>query len=402
MVKEILIFIILIAQIALYTYFALSTIYFLVFSIAGLFKYLPHPSAKSIFNRFIVLIPGYKEDIVIVDVAEQALKQDYPKECYDVTIIADSFKPETISTLRKLPIDVIEVVFENSSKSKALNKAMAILPDIYDAVIILDADNIMAKDCIHKMNDAINQGYEAVQGHRTAKNKNTSFAVLDSVSEEINNHIFRKGHRVLGLSSALIGSGMAFRYPMFKQYMSKIDSTGEDKELEIKLINDGIKIEYLEDAYIFDEKVQKSKGFMIQRTRWLANQFLYAKLYFFWSVKQLIVNKNVDLFDKVGQQFLPPRIFLLGFLFIASAFSFFINSTEFTFAWLSLTTLCIITLAISIPRKYYTITTLQAALLLPKGFIFMFFSLIRIHKAKKNWGHTAHGLMNEKSNTGNH
>jgi len=346
-------------------------------------------------NRFIVLIPGYKEDLVIVDVAAQALSQDYPKEFFDVAVIADSFQPETISRLNQLPIKVIEVVFEKSSKSRALNKAMSLLPDVYDAVLILDADNLMAKNCLVKMNEALNRGYEAIQGHRTAKNRNTDFAVLDSVSEEINNHIFRKGHRVVGLSSALIGSGMAFRYQLFKQYMLNIDSTGEDKELEIKLINDGKKIEYLSDAYIYDEKVQKSRVFMVQRTRWLTNQFRYAKRYFFWSFKQLILRRNVDLFDKVIQQFLPPRIFLLGFLFIVSVISLFFNSLRFSYAWLLLTGLCIITLAISIPRKLYSFSTFKATLLLPKGFIFMFFSLIRIYKANKSWGHTTHGELKE-------
>jgi hypothetical protein len=33
---------------------------------------------------------------------------------------------------------------------------------------------------------------------------NNSWAILDAISEEINNNIFRKGHRVLGLSSAII------------------------------------------------------------------------------------------------------------------------------------------------------------------------------------------------------
>ena len=259
--------------------------------------------------------------------------------------------------------------------------------------MILDADNLMANDCLQKMNSAINRGYEAVQGHRTAKNRNTDFAVLDSVSEEINNHIFRKGHRVMGLSSALIGSGMAFRYQMFKQYMANIDSTAEDKELEIKLINDGKKIEYLNDALIFDEKVQKSQVFMVQRTRWLANQLKYAKRYFFWSLKQFILKGNIDLLDKVIQQFFPPRIFLLGFLVIASCISIFLNPLIYTQAWISLTILCIITLVISTPRRYYTFSTLKAVFLLPKGFIFMFFSLIRIYKANKSWGHTTHGVI---------
>ena len=400
MTKEILISVALIVQIVVFAYMALSTLYFLIFSVAGLFSHHTIESSEKRLNRFIVLIPGYKEDLVIVDVAAHTLEQDYPKEFYDVAVIADSFQLETIERLKQLPIKVIEVAFEKSSKSRALNKAMSLLPDVYDAVIILDADNLMAKDCLVKMNEALNCGYEAVQGHRTAKNRNTDFAVLDSVSEEINNQIFRKGHRVLGLSSALIGSGMAFRYLLFKQYMSNIDSTAEDKELEIKLINDGKKIEYLDDAFIYDEKVQKSKVFMVQRTRWLANQLKYAKRYFFWSFRQLLLKGNIDLFDKIIQQFLPPRIFLLGFLFIVLIISLFFNSLRYTFAWLSLTALCVITLVISTPRRYYTYSTLKATLLLPKGFIFMFFSLIRIKKANKSWGHTKHGVIKETDKTG--
>lgn len=60
-----------------------------------------------------------------------------------------------------------------------------------------------------------NPDVEAVQTHRIAKNMNNDMALLDAVSEEINNTIFRLGHAKLGLSAALIGSGMAFRYDLF-------------------------------------------------------------------------------------------------------------------------------------------------------------------------------------------
>jgi cellulose synthase/poly-beta-1,6-N-acetylglucosamine synthase-like glycosyltransferase len=399
MAEKILISIVLIIQLVIFAYLTWSTLYFLVFSIAGLFKLKVAVFPETKLNKFIVLIPGYKEDMVIVDVAAHALEQDYPREFYDIAVIADSFQPETLAKLKSLPIKVIEVSFEKSSKSKALNKAMSLLPDIYEAVIVLDADNVMATDCISKMNNALNCGFEAIQGHRTAKNRNTSFAVLDSVSEEINNHIFRRGHRALRLSSALIGSGMGFRYQLFKQYMSDIESTAEDKELEIKLINDGKVIEYLDDALIYDEKVQKSQVFMVQRTRWLANQLKYARQYFFWSIKQFVLKGNIDLFDKVIQQSLPPRIFLLGFMFIALVLSLLFNPISLTFAWLGLTALCVIALLISIPRKYYNYSTLKAVLLLPKGFIFMFISLIRIYKAGKTWGHTTHVVVKGSDQT---
>lgn len=381
----------------IFIYFSVAAIYFSIYSVSGLFKYRLKPKKDDIQRMFAVLIPGYKEDAVIIDVARQALNQDYPAGKFEVVIIADSFQQTTLDELRKLPIRVVEVAFEKSSKSRALNKTMSILPDIYDAVIILDADNIMARDFITKMNAALSSGFVAIQGHRKAKNRNTSFAVLDSVSEEINNHIFRKGHRVIGLSSALIGSGMAFEYRMFRDYMETIDSFGEDKELEIKLLRDRRRIEYCEDAFVYDEKVQKSQVFMVQRTRWLANQFIYAREYFFPSLKELFIIGNIDYFDKVFQQLLPPRIFLMGFLVIISLFSLFLNPIPITIAWIVLTILCTLTLLISIPGPYYNMETLKAVLVLPKGFIFMLGSLFRIFKAKRSFGHTTHSV--QKDNT---
>ncbi len=70
----------------------------------------------------------------------------------------------------------------------------------------------MAKGFLNEVNVAFDLGAKVVQAHRTAKNLNTPFAFLDACNEEINNHIYRKGHAAIGLSPALIGSGMAFEY----------------------------------------------------------------------------------------------------------------------------------------------------------------------------------------------
>jgi hypothetical protein len=56
-----------------------------------------------------------------------------------------------------------------------------------------------------------------VQGHRAAKIQG-AFAMLDAMSEEINNNIYSKGHRTIGMSSRLVGSGMAFSYQLFKYH----------------------------------------------------------------------------------------------------------------------------------------------------------------------------------------
>jgi len=381
-------------------YFGFGAIYILIFALASLIKYKPNRKKDIRQRKTAVLIPGYKEDAVIVDVAKQALLQSYKQEQFDVVVIADSFQSETLQKLNDLPIKVIEVSFEKSTKSKALNKAMEVLGDNYEIACILDADNIMAEDVLERINEAFENGYKVVQGHRVAKNLNTSFAILDAVSEELNNNIFRNGHRVLGLSSALIGSGMAFDYAFFKSTMKQVNAVGGfDKELELRLLKDKQKIEYLPDAIVYDEKIQKSDAFANQRKRWLSAQFIYFRRYVLSGLFHLIFKGNVDFFDKVYQMISPPRILLLGLVGIMTVAYWMIellvpNAVQLAVTPLYWTIVCGITIAafaFGIPRKFYNKETLLAILSLPKAFLIMFASLFKLKGANKKFIHTQHG-----------
>ncbi|HZK98236.1 MAG TPA: glycosyltransferase family 2 protein [Prolixibacteraceae bacterium] len=391
-------------QIIVFTALLLSTLYIFVFAFAGLFyKQISYPASPTL-RKIAVLIPGYKEDDVIVEVAKDALAQDYPKEKYDVVIIADSFQPETIKQLRQLPIKVIEVKFDKSTKSKALNRAMEQLTDAYEIAVVLDADNLMAADFLSKVNAALELNYMAVQGHRTAKNMDTHLAILDAASEEINNHIFRKGHRVLGLSSAIIGSGMAFKYDFFKTMMLSVTAIGGfDKEIELKMLKAKHKIAYLDDALVYDEKVQKAEVFSNQRRRWLSAQLHYFRQDFGSSLKALITKGNIDYFDKAIQFIQPPRILLLGgVLSLGTLFLllniFFQTNSSFIYLWISVVLLCILVFVFSIPRAFYNTRTLKALASLPKGMLLMFGSLMKIRGANKQFIHTKHSAVKTQQN----
>lgn len=384
-----------------FIYFAIAAVYVFVFSFAAVFP--PRKSKEKVkaMRKMAVLIPGYKEDAVIVDVATDALNQEYPKELFDVVVIADSFQNETINTLKALPIKLVEVSFEKSTKSKALNKAMETIGNNYDVAVILDADNLMASDFLSKINHAFDCGFKVVQGHRVAKNLNTHFAVLDAISEEINNHIFRKGHRNLGLSSALIGSGMAFDYHLFKTTMANVNAIGGfDKELELKLLRDKIKIEFLNNALVLDEKVQKPEVFANQRKRWLSAQFIYFRRYFFSGLKHLITKGNIDFFDKVYQMVSPPRLLLLGLTtFFTLGYGLVALLPEVQDAlvlpfatWLAVSVLVYASFVLAVPIGFYNKKTLMAVFSLPKAFILMLLSLFKLRGANKKFIHTAHGV----------
>ncbi|MEM8556731.1 MAG: glycosyltransferase family 2 protein, partial [Bacteroidota bacterium] len=264
---------------------ALVVGYLLVFALAsrGL---RAAPALGTPEHRLAVFIPAYKEDAVIVDVAQQALDQSYPQALYEVIVIADSLQPATLDALAALPIQVVEVSFEKSTKAKALNAALSLIATraaaegapLFDGAVVLDADNVMERDALARLAAHLQAGAQVVQGQRVAKNLDTPMAKLDALSEGINNQIFRAGHAHLGLSAALIGSGMAFDYDLFDRCMNRAQAVGGfDKELELMLLAEGIRIAWAPEAVIYDEKVSGGQTFENQRTRWLSAQFHYLR-----------------------------------------------------------------------------------------------------------------------------
>ncbi len=390
-------------QLLLYVYLAIIGLYLLAFALASLFPLKDDNMGDETPKKIAVLIPGYKEDNIILDIARLALKQNYPSEFYDVVIIADSFKPETIKALQELPLKVIEVSFEISTKAKALTEAIRQLSDDYDLCVILDADNVMEPDFLKKIGRAWKPGMLAIQGHRIAKNMNTPFAILDAISEEINNQVFRKGHRRLGLSAAIIGSGVAFDYKYFKSLIPQITAVGGfDKEIELKMLREGHTIYYLHDAYVFDEKVQKPETFHNQRRRWLSAQFHYLRKYFFHSLGYLITKGNIEYFNKAFQFLQLPRILLIGLvstlfpLFIL--INYFLGQYHWLYRWIFLGIIIIFAVWISIPHKFYNRNLLTAIMHLPKGIFMMFLSLIKIKGANKRFIHTVHETTHTDNN----
>jgi cellulose synthase/poly-beta-1,6-N-acetylglucosamine synthase-like glycosyltransferase len=136
--------------------------YFLFFSVAGKFFRIKPTAVTDQYKKIVILIPAYKEDVVILQSASDALNQNYPSGHYKVVVIADSLQPQTIMKLRETPVMVIEVNFARSTKIKSLNLAMESLQG-FEAVLVLDSDNIMSPDFLRKMNRELQSGAKAVQ-----------------------------------------------------------------------------------------------------------------------------------------------------------------------------------------------------------------------------------------------
>ena len=380
-----------ILQLIFLAFITIQVAYLLFFSVVGKCSNKKIFTTAATYKKIRIFIPGYKEDAVIIATAKNALLQNYPADKYEVVIIADQFSQHTLATLHALPIKIVEVFFDKSTKGKALQKAIeATQSQPADIVLVLDADNHMAPGFLHAVNNAFASGYKVVQGHRTAKNFETAFAFLDACTEEINNHIFRRGHVAAGLPSALIGSGMAFDWQLFISLLHNIGETsGEDKEVEFRIVRQKIDVAFLDGAFVYDEKVARNDVFSKQRSRWLATQVEFFEKYFVEGWIQLCKG-NIAFFNKVFQTYLLPRVLLMAVLLIWLLGVVIFTPNLIAYSIGLFVALCV-ALLMGIPSKWYNRQLFNAFLQIPGALVSIIKAMFNIGKARKQFIHTPHG-----------
>lgn len=376
-----------IISVLLLVVFGIPAAYFLLFSAASLFYRPKSTGNRGCGMRLNILIPAYRSDAYIADTVRSALDQDYERENLRVLVISDSMAEETDERLRGMGAEVLRVSFENSTKAKSLNAAMQYLGrDGGDILAVLDADNIVDSSFAATVAEAFRSGHRAVQAHRTAKNRDTAIAVIDAVSEEINNSIFRSGHNVLGLSSALIGSGMAFGHGWFFDMIGSVHTAGEDKEIELRLLEDGISVHYIGTLKVYDEKTRTSENYYNQRRRWTGSQYNIMKDAFRGLGR---AGDKVGYTDKLVQWLFPPRMIILATVPVLTVLAVCL-SVYGAWAWVCVTAALAAAMIAGTPRDQMDSRLLISLLKIPHLAVLSFANLFRISGTKDKFIHTHH------------
>jgi cellulose synthase/poly-beta-1,6-N-acetylglucosamine synthase-like glycosyltransferase len=371
-------------DIILFIFVAATVLYLAVFALASLLnKHTDVPKAKK-QNRFIILIPVYKNGIGAEHTVRAALGQTYPQRLFDITVISDHIDEISNFRMAQQPVTLLTPNFEKSSRAKSLQLAINNLPQfkIYDIVVILNAGNIVEPDFLEKMNDAYESaGTKAIQAHRLSQNRDTASARLSSTFEEINNSIFRLGHIALGLSAASAGSAMAFDFEWFKENIMTIDTIFDDKELEIRLLRQHIFIDYFDDILVFEEKYRNAEDFSRQRGRWIASQFsnITRNIHY---LPVAIFTKHYNLMDKIIQWMILPRMIMMGIILLMGVVMPFIYFT-LALKWWALFAIVLFIFAIATPNYLVDDKWDKTFYMLPVIFLSALFSKTIIGKRLK-------------------
>lgn len=248
-------------------------LYQFIVSICSLVKLKDKPILEDKQNRFMAIIPAHNEESVIRNLVESLTKQDYPKELYDIYVIADNCTDKTAEIAKKAGAIVYERFDEeHKTKGHALNWFLnqKIEEDApYDAFCVFDADNIVDEKFLKNMNKKLCQGEDVVQGYRDIKNPTDSWVSAGyAIFYWTMNRFYHLARYNLGLSPLINGTGFMVKFDVVKPNGWDTQTLTEDIEFSLKRIIAGKKLGWATDAIVYDEQPVGFKQSWSQRSRW--------------------------------------------------------------------------------------------------------------------------------------
>lgn len=292
------------------------TCYYLILGMFGLFRRKEKKNYNP-KNRFALLIAAHNEEVVIGSLIESMLKLDYPKEMYDIFVIADNCNDDTAKISKSYGVNVCERFNKDKrGKGYALEWMFAKLFKMdkqYDAIAIFDADNLVHKDFLKEINSKLQEGYKVVQGYIDSKNPNDSWiATAYSIAFWTQNRMFQLARANVGFSNQIGGTGFAIETNTLKKLGWGATCLTEDLEFTCKLVLNGEKVGWAHDAMIYDEKPLKLGQSWTQRKRWMQGFTDVASRYFFKLLKKSIKERKFYVFDCALYVLQPFTTLLLG------------------------------------------------------------------------------------------
>ncbi|MFL0196400.1 glycosyltransferase family 2 protein [Clostridium sp. WILCCON 0269] len=294
------------------------TMYYLVLSLFGLYKKKDNGAEKCVpKNTFALLVAAHNEEMVIAKIIESLQDIDYPKNMYDIFVIADNCDDNTAAIAKKYNVNVFErKVPDKKGKGYALEWMFGKIFEMdkkYDSIAIFDADNLVSKNFLMEMNYKLCQGYKVVQGYIDSKNPNDSWITGSySISFWTANRLFQLSRSNLGLSNQIGGTGFCMNTDILRKLGWGATCLTEDLEFTCKLVLNGHKVGWAHNAIVYDEKPLTLKQSWHQRKRWMKGFTDVASRFFFKLLKKAIRDKNLTSLDCAIYTIQPFVTLLIG------------------------------------------------------------------------------------------
>lgn len=251
------------------------SLYLLLLAVASLRRIPKLVMPDICATRFALVIPAHEEELVIGSLLESVNNLDYPRDLYEVHVVADHCLDHTAAIARGLGATVHE---RNDpaprGKSWSLNQLVHELlasgtHQALDAFIVVDADSILSTNFLGAMDARLRSGSQVVQCLvRVDDSGQSSTGQLRALAYEFISRVRPLGRSTLGLSAGLRGNGMCIARDIAVRFPWNPNSLTEDYELHARLLIAGIRVTFAQEAIVRTQLPQSSAGMQTQSQRW--------------------------------------------------------------------------------------------------------------------------------------
>ena len=262
-----------------------SVLYLLTLLLAAAWPRRERPGIRTAPGvTFVVVIPAHDEEMVLAGTLESLDAQQYPREQYEVVVVADNCADSTAALARSHGVTVLER-FDQIARGKghALDWALGRLlsrPQAADAVVIVDADTCVSPDFLRQMAARLtaqtdSRGFCALQGRYGVLNAAEGWrAALMAAAFDLFNHVKPLGRDRLGLGVGLKGNGMAFTRSLLQAAPWRGDSVTEDIDYALDLVrHHGVRVGYAPEAVVRAQMPTTARQAASQRARWEGGRY---------------------------------------------------------------------------------------------------------------------------------
>jgi hypothetical protein len=233
----------------------------------------PSPAPGSQPLRFVVLVPAHDEEAMISGTVAALRRGDYPPDRRRIVVVADNCSDATAALAAQAGAVVLERHDpDRRGKGYALNWALDRLADVdgdAEVIAIVDADCQPSANLLAAMDARLRGGAQAVQVRYTVANPGASSqTALRSAAFALMNTVRPLGKDRLGLSSGLLGTGMAFRRAALERHRFAERSLVEDADLHLRLVAEGERVAFVPEASVRSPMPTSAGAIRSQQSRW--------------------------------------------------------------------------------------------------------------------------------------
>jgi 1,2-diacylglycerol 3-beta-glucosyltransferase len=231
---------------------------------------LATPSLGTPTRRFRFVVPAHNESGGIADTVASLLAADYPRELFEVVVVADNCSDDTAEKARAAGATVIvRNDTEKRGKGYALDHVFSSTPAEVDAVVVIDADTLISPNILRAFAARRDQGAQAMQADYAVRNPNAGWRTrLVAIAFGAFHIVRSRARERLGLSCGLRGNGMCFAMSLLREVPHQAYSVVEDVEYGLRLGEAGYRVFYTDEAHVFGEMVTTAGAANTQRRRW--------------------------------------------------------------------------------------------------------------------------------------